>query len=149
MLTALIVPHMICACIHVFFFLRIPPPPRSTRTYTLFPYTTLFRSCSQPFSARTATVPPMQARDSPSRRALLGPGRLTGSRVGNAFVGAGWFAAIVACAEFAAAAAGASSFSAAAASTAPPGGSAAYAPPNRAAPQNRRGSCKDRELQTS
>src|SRR3546814_13764097 len=22
----------------------IPPPPRSTRTYTLFPYTTLFRS---------------------------------------------------------------------------------------------------------
>src|SRR3546814_2578983 len=24
----------------------IPPPPRSTRTYTLFPYTTLFRSPS-------------------------------------------------------------------------------------------------------
>src|SRR3546814_18756005 len=23
-------------------------PPRSTRTYTLFPYTTLFRSCLQP-----------------------------------------------------------------------------------------------------
>src|SRR3546814_14686416 len=28
----------------VFFFLMIRPPPRSTRTYTLFPYTTLFRS---------------------------------------------------------------------------------------------------------
>src|SRR3546814_9675752 len=28
------------------FFLRIRRPPRSTRTYTLFPYTTLFRSRS-------------------------------------------------------------------------------------------------------
>src|SRR3546814_16895540 len=28
----------------VFFFLRIRRPPRSTRTDTLFPYTTLFRS---------------------------------------------------------------------------------------------------------
>src|SRR3546814_13411335 len=27
-----------------FFFLMILRPPRSTRTYTLFPYTTLFRS---------------------------------------------------------------------------------------------------------
>src|SRR6059058_6516898 len=27
-----------------FFFLRIRPPPKSTRRYTLFPYTTLFRS---------------------------------------------------------------------------------------------------------
>src|SRR3546814_17972824 len=29
---------------YVFFFLRIRRPPRSTRTDTLFPYTTLFRS---------------------------------------------------------------------------------------------------------
>src|SRR3546814_7311021 len=29
-----------------FFFLMIPRPPRSTRTDTLFPYTTLFRSIS-------------------------------------------------------------------------------------------------------
>src|SRR3546814_1290561 len=28
----------------IFFFLMIRRPPRSTRTYTLFPYTTLFRS---------------------------------------------------------------------------------------------------------
>src|SRR3546814_21128511 len=28
----------------MFFLLMIRPPPRSTRTYTLFPYTTLFRS---------------------------------------------------------------------------------------------------------
>src|SRR3546814_13189341 len=30
----------------IFFFLMIRRPPRSTRTYTLFPYTTLFRSQS-------------------------------------------------------------------------------------------------------
>src|SRR3546814_11473773 len=29
----------------LFFFLMIRRPPRSTRTATLFPYTTLFRSC--------------------------------------------------------------------------------------------------------
>src|SRR3546814_13744600 len=31
-------------CAFVFFFLMIRRPPRSTRTDTLFPYTTLFRS---------------------------------------------------------------------------------------------------------
>src|SRR3546814_3892480 len=31
-------------CTHIFFFLMIRRPPRSTRTDTLFPYTTLFRS---------------------------------------------------------------------------------------------------------
>src|SRR3546814_10635644 len=30
----------------MFYFLMIRRPPRSTRTDTLFPYTTLFRSCS-------------------------------------------------------------------------------------------------------
>src|SRR3546814_21128293 len=33
---------MFCQCL--FFFLMIRRPPRSTRTDTLFPYTTLFRS---------------------------------------------------------------------------------------------------------
>src|SRR3546814_19395607 len=33
-----------CVCLCVFFVLRIRRPPRSTRTDTLFPYTTLFRS---------------------------------------------------------------------------------------------------------
>src|SRR3546814_12020084 len=33
-----------CVCIYVFFVLMIRRPPRSTRTDTLFPYTTLFRS---------------------------------------------------------------------------------------------------------
>src|SRR3546814_12745312 len=32
-------------CFLIFFFLMIRRPPRSTRTDTLFPYTTLFRSC--------------------------------------------------------------------------------------------------------
>src|SRR3546814_18454612 len=33
---------------YLFFFLMIRRPPRSTRTDTLFPYTTLFRSCLDP-----------------------------------------------------------------------------------------------------
>src|SRR3546814_9501983 len=33
-----------CVCLLFFFFLMIRRPPRPTRTYTLFPYTTLFRS---------------------------------------------------------------------------------------------------------
>src|SRR3546814_12339154 len=35
---------LISMCISSFFFLMIRRPPRSTRTDTLFPYTTLFRS---------------------------------------------------------------------------------------------------------
>src|SRR3546814_16813403 len=34
----------LCVLFSVFFFLMIRRPPRSTRTDTLFPYTTLFRS---------------------------------------------------------------------------------------------------------
>src|SRR3546814_18599259 len=34
-------------CCYFFFFLMIRRPPRSTRTDTLFPYTTLFRSSSK------------------------------------------------------------------------------------------------------
>src|SRR3546814_5032803 len=43
------------SCLHTnvsfFFFLMIRRPPRSTRTDTLFPYTTLFRSESLAFQA--------------------------------------------------------------------------------------------------
>src|SRR3546814_16923923 len=35
---------MLCVCYCFLFFLMIRRPPRSTRTDTLFPYTTLFRS---------------------------------------------------------------------------------------------------------
>src|SRR3546814_2420137 len=37
---------MVCRLVFFFFFLMIRRPPRSTRTDTLFPYTTLFRSWS-------------------------------------------------------------------------------------------------------
>src|SRR3546814_17156072 len=58
-----------CLC---FFFLMLRRPPRSTRTDTLFPYTTLFRSRrrdhraggrggSRPASARTAQEKEAQA----------------------------------------------------------------------------------------
>src|SRR3546814_13970499 len=39
--------YLLCSlvsCYYCFFFLMIRRPPRSTRTDTLFPYTTLFRS---------------------------------------------------------------------------------------------------------
>src|SRR3546814_8364005 len=40
-------------CLGYFFFLMIRRPPRSTRTDTLFPYTTLFRSWRSPCKAIT------------------------------------------------------------------------------------------------
>src|SRR3546814_4634298 len=46
-----------------FFFLMIRRPPRSTRTDTLFPYTTLFRSpviCR--FSLKLQAIPPILPR---------------------------------------------------------------------------------------
>src|SRR3546814_16681162 len=57
--------------IFVFFFLRIRRPPRSTRTDTLFPYTTLFRSAP---AAGGRPGPPESAgrdqrRNAPPRRA--------------------------------------------------------------------------------
>src|SRR3546814_16889340 len=36
--------YCLSSCCNIFFFLMIRRPPRSTRTDTLFPYTTLFRS---------------------------------------------------------------------------------------------------------
>src|SRR3546814_16016343 len=42
-------------CISFFFFLMIRRPPRSTRTDTLFPYTTLFRSDVDDFTAAPLT----------------------------------------------------------------------------------------------
>src|SRR3546814_10735086 len=48
---------------YCFFFLMIRRPPRSTRTDTLFPYTTLFRSR---LAARTATATEQPAAARPS-----------------------------------------------------------------------------------
>src|SRR3546814_3779847 len=47
----------------MFFFLKIRRPPRSTRTDTLFPYTTLFRSRAR--RCRTAARGPARMRRSP------------------------------------------------------------------------------------
>src|SRR3546814_14323290 len=63
--------HVVCSrrnlllfCVH-FFFLMIRRPPRSTRTDTLFPYTTLFRSprgiLRAPHPRRLRPVPGIQA----------------------------------------------------------------------------------------
>src|SRR3546814_11558421 len=43
-------------CSSVFFFLMIRRPPRSTRTDTLFPYTTLFRSGRRPTRCAAAVT---------------------------------------------------------------------------------------------
>src|SRR3546814_13412351 len=49
---------VICCC---FFFLMIRRPPRSTRTDTLFPYTTLFRSADLPAPLLHAFVDALEA----------------------------------------------------------------------------------------
>src|SRR3546814_9321003 len=54
-----------------FFFLMIRRPPRSTRTDTLFPYTTLFRSCPGDHSGRSVPAPadaPGQPQHQPVQR---------------------------------------------------------------------------------
>src|SRR3546814_6422584 len=77
----------------VFFFLMIRRPPRSTRTDTLFPYTTLFRSkralpitlpaCGQAISKCLAGLAPHAGLNS---RARTGPARapITGKLSGYA-----------------------------------------------------------------
>src|SRR3546814_20688382 len=59
-------------CSHVinyyFFFLMIRRPPRSTRTDTLFPYTTLFRSPRQPHRSPLPRFPNAPAPRFPPRR---------------------------------------------------------------------------------
>src|SRR3546814_13348773 len=56
---------MLCVLfICFFFFLMIRLPPRSTRTDTLFPYTTLFRKCErQLMQAETAARDELRERD--------------------------------------------------------------------------------------
>src|SRR3546814_14402991 len=63
----------LCPCISCLFLLMRRRPPRSTRTYTLFPYTTLFRSaqCDQPGVVRQSLLWPV-ARIRPDRRRASG-----------------------------------------------------------------------------
>src|SRR3546814_9537050 len=58
----------------LFFFLMIRPPPRSTRTDTLFPYTTLFRSGrTRPPLARLGPPPSNSSKRSSMRDRDLAP----------------------------------------------------------------------------
>src|SRR3546814_15558421 len=61
----------------VFFFLMIRRPPRSTRTDTLFPYTTLFRSETQKLEYERAGRQPKHKPDRhhfiPDHAAIIGP----------------------------------------------------------------------------
>src|SRR3546814_19573041 len=61
--------------LHSFFFLMIRRPPRSTRTDTLFPYTTLVRSGSWPGRRRDTYLPPwLYLRATPPRHRAGSPG---------------------------------------------------------------------------
>src|SRR3546814_12889879 len=53
--------RIVCSMVLCFFFLMIRRPPRSTRTDTLFPYTTLFRSRPRP-ARRPTPHPTCRAR---------------------------------------------------------------------------------------
>src|SRR3546814_4334514 len=57
-------------CILVFFFLMIRRTPRSTRTDTLFPYTTLFRSQMEMLPMQAGDVPDTEADVSELIRAV-------------------------------------------------------------------------------
>src|SRR3546814_1515405 len=60
-------PHYVSCCCDFLFFLMIRRPPRSTRTDTRFPYTTLFRSSQRP-RRRNRPPPPgtISYRSAPS-----------------------------------------------------------------------------------
>src|SRR3546814_15721096 len=57
------------------FFLMIRRPPRSTRTDTLLPYTTLFRSGDAPYPDRGRRHPAAHPRQGRHRPLSLGPRR--------------------------------------------------------------------------
>src|SRR3546814_21046484 len=60
--------HLLTLYFNLFFFLMIRRPPRSTRTDTLFPYTTLFRS-SRPTSRSMSRAAAIRATAPGPRRA--------------------------------------------------------------------------------
>src|SRR3546814_15951283 len=61
---------MLCrsSCLWICFFLMIRRPPRSTRTYTLFPDTTLFRSIDAAF--KSEIMAQLAAIEEASQRAV-------------------------------------------------------------------------------
>src|SRR3546814_4504439 len=69
---------MVCVLVYVVFFLRIRRPPRSTRTDTLFPYTTLFRSTPER-SPDESDLPVMRLSDAGDRLQARDVGREAGN----------------------------------------------------------------------
>src|SRR3546814_16875519 len=63
--------NLLFAITFFFFFLMIRRPPRSTRTDTLFPYTTLFRSCF-PLRRRTGAWPDHRRAEDAARDRAAG-----------------------------------------------------------------------------
>src|SRR3546814_21158928 len=61
-----------------FFFLRIRRPPRTTRTDTLFPYTTLFRSCQQKVKGQLHQAFPISSRTSVKRPVIAAAAAMAG-----------------------------------------------------------------------
>src|SRR3546814_3282240 len=57
----------------LFFFLMIRRPPRSTRTDTLFPYTTLFRSCARLATSSRSSKATTGSSSSPTDCARVAP----------------------------------------------------------------------------
>src|SRR3546814_19352179 len=75
--TCSIVCGVCCFFFVCFFFLMIRRPPRSTRTDTLFPYTTLFRSPRQAWrAARRRTAHASLYRNDRRAADRPGPGRV-------------------------------------------------------------------------
>src|SRR3546814_15241532 len=86
--------------VYVFFFLMIRRPPRSTRTDTLFPYTTLFRSqrldafellaggedCRSGHGPRRDLLAPRQHRVGQVARAVAHRGNAMRKEIGRAHV---------------------------------------------------------------
>src|SRR3546814_19363267 len=66
--------HRVCVFFVLFFFLMIRRPPRSTRTDTLFPYTTLFRSYS------TSSQRALSRSRRSARRSLYEPRRISSNQ---------------------------------------------------------------------
>src|SRR3546814_15986210 len=74
------------------FFLMMRRPPRSTRTDTLFPYTTLFRSLRPQAGQRCCRIATQAVAETQAQRALARPGEpqfaaivgRTGHRAGEA-----------------------------------------------------------------